>query len=123
MSMFFSSSFALLRALLACSPTRKCSVGNFTLTLLLILESIGGIFCQSTTRILAEENRHGAVHLDLASVRIRLCPPGSQKAYEALSVPLFKCGHKNVFSISEITWKSESSSEERNQVITVNFKH
>lgn len=59
-----------------------------------------------------------------SSVRVRLWPPDSQKACEAFLTPLFKCGHKNIFSIGEITCKSEiSPSEEKNLVITGNFKH
>lgn len=58
-----------------------------TLTLLLMLESIGVVFCQNTTRIPAAEDRGGAGHLDLASVRIRLWPPGREKACETLLVP------------------------------------
>lgn len=63
------------------------------------------------------------MHLDLASVWVRLWPAGSQKACEALLVPLLKCEHRNIFSISEITWKSEIFSEEKNLVINGNFQH
>lgn len=84
-------------------------MGNFTLTLLLILENIWHIFCQNTNRIPGEEDEGWRCTLGSCPTAGQGMATTYKKACEALLVCVVKSKLRNDISISKISWKSQVS--------------